>query len=109
MSIDYTPILAVGRTFDNHDEAESFMREHGLLDKTEEEVGDEGGLEECMPHGLEGAGLNYFTGWGFYVGFTISCKDPESFRKDFEDGMEKWDALFKGAVDAEIIHEVQIL
>jgi len=105
MSVDYTAVLAVGKEFDEQGEAEDFLRENGFLrDVTEEEMEDEG-LTELLPEALQGSCLNYYYGYGFYLGFHISCRDVESFKKNYEEGVEKWDKMFPNT-PAEIVHTV---
>lgn len=108
MSREHESILVVGRYFDNESDAVNFLMAAGVLTQADFDVINFDGLEENLPRGMSGGCLNLFTGEGYYIGYKISTSDPESFRKDFEDGMEKWDALFKGSETAEIINEVRV-
>lgn len=105
MSVDYTAILAIGKEFDERSEAELFIVNNKLA--TEEEIEEADGLSEWLYNHdkLDGDCLNHYSGNGFYVGFDISCRDPESFAKSFAEGMDKWNALFPNS-PAEVVHTV---
>lgn len=106
MSTEYNTVLAVGRWFNDESEAVNFLMSAGVLTQADFAGINLHGLEENLPRGMSGCVLNSNTGDGYYIGFKISTAHPSSFRKDFEEGMEKWDALFKGSEEAEIVNEV---
>ena len=105
MSVDYTAVLAIGKEFESASEAEQFLRDNDLLQDVSEQDIYDSGLSECLPAHLEGSCLNYYTGYGYYIGYGVSCRDTESFRKDFESGMEEWEQMFPDT-PAEVIHTV---
>lgn len=107
MGVSYSAILAVGKEFEDRHEAESFLRDNGFLAEFSEEDIDDNGLGECLPDGMGGSILNYYNGYGFYLGFDISCHNPESFAKDFAEGMEEWDKLFPDT-PADVVHTVRV-
>jgi hypothetical protein len=109
MGVNYRAILAVGKEFDSKQEAFDFLDSHKLMSAEDiEYYEDDGSLEECLPCNMDGGCLNYYSGYGFYVGYRIRCNDPESFRKDFEEGLSNWGKAFGGDVPAEVIHFVQV-
>ena len=105
MSIDYTAVLAIGKTFESAHEAEQFLRDNDLLKDVSEQDIKDSCLSECLPDGIDGSCLNCYTGYGFYIGYDVGCRDTESFRKDFESGMEEWERMFPDT-PAEVIHTV---
>jgi hypothetical protein len=104
MSTEYNTVLAVGRWFNDEDEAVEFLSLAGVLKEEDLKSVSQYGLAESLPRGMSGGGLNASTGEGYYIGYMISTAHPSSFRKDFEDGMEQWDSLF--LEEAEIVNEV---
>jgi hypothetical protein len=101
MSVDYSAIVAIGKEFDDKYEAQNFLESNGVLseeDLTEIEEGD--GFEEWLYNNdkIGGQCLDCYNGDYYYVGFDISVRDVESFRKSFEEGMEQWDKLFPSIV-----------
>jgi len=109
MGVDYTAVLAVGKEFTSVTKAERFMREHGLLTEfTEDEVEDMG-LAECVDgsgRSLKFQSLDLYSGGYYYLGFTLDPRSVDSFRKDFEEAVEKWDKLFPDS-PPDMIHTVR--
>lgn len=107
MGVSYRAILAIGKEFEDRHEAESFLRDNGFLAEFSEEDIDDSGLEECLPCNMDGSMLDYYNGYGFYLGFDISCRSPEKFTQDFREGMAKWNVLFPHS-PAEVVHTVRV-
>lgn len=105
MGVDYDAVLVVGKEFEGADDAVQFLRDNGLLSEVSEGQINDDGLEEYLPDGMDGGHLNCYTGYGFYIGYGLSCRCPESFQKDFSDGVEMWEKLFPSS-PAEIVHTV---
>lgn len=115
MGVDYTAILAIGKEFDNDGAGEivDFLVGHNILS------GDDLGLLETegdsyiqeilydREDGLECSCLNLYSGYGYYLGFGVSCQSPELFEKTFKEGMRMWQEMFPD-VPAEIINTVRV-
>lgn len=95
MGVNYSAVIAIGKEFDDKYEAQQFLEDNGILSEKDLEEIDEEGLSEWLYNNdkIGGGRLNY-SGDYYYVGFDLSVRDPESFRKSFEEGMEQWDKLF---------------
>lgn len=96
MGVDYNAVIAIGKTFDGKYEAQDYLESAGVLSEKDLEEIDEDGFEEWLYNNdkIGGQCLNCYSGDYYYIGFEISVRDPKSFRKSFEDGMEQWDKLF---------------
>jgi hypothetical protein len=109
MGVDYTAILAVGKEFENESEAAHFLRAYDLLSATDMEGIENGeSLSEMLPLKMDGSCLNFYTGYGYYIGYDLRSYDPDSFREDFESAVAKWKSAFEGKEKAEIIHTVMV-
>lgn len=108
MGVRYTPILAIGREFENSEEAEAFLRNNSkVLEGVSYSQIYDGGIDEWLPKGMQGGSLNLYTDGGYYLGFHISCRDIESFQQSFDDGVSMWDALFQDHT-SDVIHTVRV-
>lgn len=96
MGIDYHAIVAIGKTFDDKSEAQDYLESANILTEADLDEIEDDGFEEWLYNNdkIGGQCLNCYSGDYYYIGFDISVRDPESFRKSFEDGMEQWDKLF---------------
>lgn len=111
MGLNQNTIAFVGKTFENDEEAFSFLKQVGFFrDKNEEELEvmasaiEEGEtsvgevLTMKYPGSPSAEYLNYYTGEGFFIGYTVSChnlvEDNKRFLKEVEDAKEKWLKLF---------------
>lgn len=109
MGVDYSPVLLVGKTFDDEYELEAFVMRHiELSEEDNEYIEDEGfscfaqetTLFDCQC-------LNCYSGYGYVVGFDIGRPKPETFKEDVDKAISKWNALFKDE-KYDIIHTVRI-
>lgn len=113
MGVDYTAILAIGKEFDELSEVVEFLEENNVLSeanlKVLEEEGDgyiievlydEVGMPECSC-------LNCYSGYGYYLGYNISCRSVEEFEKTLNAGLRMWAEKFPNE-PAEIIHTVRV-
>lgn len=109
MGISYSAVIGIGKEFSDSYEAESFLEQHNILTDDDREVIEEDGLSEWLYSNkkVEGRLLNYYSGDYYFVGYELSCSDPESFRKSFEEGMENWDKYFPD-VAPDVIKTVQV-
>jgi hypothetical protein len=113
MGVDHTAILAVGKLFDYADEVVDFLRDNNQLSEGDEEALVEEGnsfISEILydrEGGLECSCLNLYSGYGYYLGFRISCKNPDEFRRTFEEGERLWHAMFPND-SPEIIKTVRV-
>lgn len=113
MGVDYTAVLAYGKEFDEAYEVVEFLTERNVLTREEidemEGEGDSYISEICYSHAsLPNCDcLNAYSGYGYYLGFKISCRSPEEFEKSFNEAKEKWAAMFPND-PAEIIHTVRV-
>ncbi len=96
MGVDYRAVVGVGKEFNDKWEAQSFLEQHEILTKDDLEEIEEDGLEEWSykDNKIEVVCLDAYSGDYYFVGYELSCSDPESFRKSFEDATEQWDKLF---------------
>jgi hypothetical protein len=105
MSVDHDALLAIGKVFRNTEEAIGFLHNNKILiDITDEEL-DQSGLEDNLPGNLQGSPLNFFTGYGYYLGFKIRCDTPNDFKWDYYDGIKQWEEMFPNE-PYDIVHTV---
>jgi hypothetical protein len=96
MGVDYRAVVGIGKEFEDKYEVLSFLEQHNVLDDEDRDAIDEDGIEE-WGYGQNKVGvvcLNCYSGNYYFVGYELSCADPESFRKSFDDGMNNWDKFF---------------
>lgn len=123
MSVNHNTIAFIGKTFESQDEAFSFLKESGFFkDKTSEELeimelaieeGDTSIGEVLMmnyPGSPSAEYLNYYTGEGFFIGYTLCCFDiienNEKFLKEVEDAKDKWKKLFNESGEYHLMVQV---
>lgn len=96
MGVDYRAVIGIGKEFESTSEVVDFLEQHSLLTDEDQEVIEDEGVEEWgySSGKVEVVCLNCYSGNYYFVGYELSCRDPESFRKSFEEGMENWDKLF---------------
>ena len=102
MGVDYTAVLAVGKEFENESEALDFLHSTGAMKEDEDDI------DAWLPGSMNARSLDLYSGYGYYIGIDLRPSDVEGFRKNFEDAVAEWDAVFKGKADAEMIHTVRI-
>ena len=106
MSVDYEAILAVGKVFDNEEQATKYFLDHGKLTEDDLNVIRHDGLGEFLYDSETlpcGEYLNCVTGGEFYVGYVI---DIEDFDKSLFLSRNSWQELFNEEPD--IILEVRV-
>jgi len=112
MGIDYTPLLYVGKEFEDSREAEEFLRDNiGFIDEEEREI-DEDGLSEFLYNdnrfNLDGDILNYYTDFGgFVLGVELKPRPVDTFAKRVEEAFATWNNLFPKH-PADVIHTVKV-
>lgn len=96
MGVDYRAVIGVGKTFDDKYEAGAFLERSGILTDEDREQIEEDGLNEWGYNNgkVEVECLDCYRGDYYFVGYELSCADPESFLKSFEEATENWDKLF---------------
>ena len=110
MGVDYTPVLAIGMTFDGSCGAQEFLENNGLLTEDDlDEIENGDGLSEWLYNNdkVGGGLLNYYSGDYYYIGYDIYVRDPEAFQKSFDDAMTQWNSYFP-SVEPEVIHTVKV-
>jgi hypothetical protein len=109
MGVDYNAVIGIGKEFYDKYEAIDFLESHNVLTDEDRNEIEEDGFSEWLYNNtkVEGRLLNYYSGDYYFVGYELSCGDPESFRKSFEEGMENWDSYFPD-VAPEVIKTVQV-
>lgn len=109
MGVDYRAVVGIGKTFYDRYAATEFLEQYNVLDDEDRGRIEEDGLVEwlCDNSKVEGCLLDYYRCDYFFVGYELVCTSPESFRKSFEEGMDKWSKHFPD-VDADVIKTVQI-
>lgn len=111
MSIDYNSILAVGKIFDNCDEAEQFFLAKANLSRVQlDEIKREGFEEFISSHEIDswptGGMINAYTGRDFWLGFGIDTSSVEKYLTSSHYGINTWEKLF--GETPEIINEVYV-
>lgn len=112
MGVDYSPILYIGKKFENQDEAREFYeRFFKLSEEDENYIEEESFSEFCsgLDNDLSGEVLNYYNGYGFVFGINIgsSVRNPDLFNSKVQDATTKWEELF-GKEPFNIIHTVKV-
>lgn len=111
MGVDYSAVLFVGQVFEDREEAVEFLKESGFLLEQEYERIEEG--EDCLEDvlydkkNLQGFCLNAYTGYGFIIGYSLSCSDPEAFKESFDKGVTSWNETFPSS-PCKVIREVHV-
>jgi len=107
MGIDYSPLLYLGKQFDDQSEAKEFYEEYIKLSEYEQlEIEDDGFGEFIYNHEeLSGSLLNYCNGYGFIFGINLSHPDPLTFADKYVKAIATWKKYFKDE-PYELIHEV---
>ena len=74
MGICYSPVLYLGKSFEDDYEARAFYEQYYKLSEDDKEVIDEDGFGEYMygHEELSGTMLNYYQGYGFLLGIDLS-------------------------------------
>lgn len=109
MGVDYRAVIGIGKEFESKSEIVDFLESHNVLDDEDWEQIDEDGVEEwgCGHNKVEVVCLDCYRGSYYFVGYELSCADPESFRKSFEDAQENWDKWFPN-VEPDMIKTVKV-
>ena len=96
MGVDYRAVVGIGKEFENTYEILEFLEANNVLDDEDREAIEEDGVEEWGygQNKVEVVCLDCYSGNYYFMGYELSCTDPESFRKSFEDGMSNWDKYF---------------
>lgn len=112
MGVNYSPVLYVGKQFENEYEAKEFYSK--FYDYTEEDleyIEEENFQEWCsgLYNGLSGEILNHYNGYGFVFGIDIgsSVRQPDLFNIEVQDAITKWKGLF-GNEPFSIVHTVSV-
>jgi hypothetical protein len=122
MSVRATPLIFVGKKFDNQLEAIDYLYEHKTINKEEKNyfleqiTSKKMSLEECFDSNDKFAEyptaevLDYMNNRGFFMGYIIGfnqlVKDPNNFLLDIETAKETWFAIFGD--NADLRQEIQI-
>lgn len=110
MSVDYTPILAIGLEFDCKSEVRDFLLKHGIISEDDEEQIEYDGITEFMYNHdskLDVECLNLYTGDYYFVGFRVYVRNVSSFAENVAEAISAWGKLFP-TVPAELIHTVKV-
>lgn len=93
MGVDYRAVIGIGKEFECKSEIVDFLEAHNVLADEDREGIEEHGIEEGQDK-VEVVCLDCYSGNYYFVGYELSCSDPESFRKSFDYGMECWKSYF---------------
>lgn len=108
MGVNYSPVLYVGKQFEDEEDARNFYEEFFLITSEDEDIIAECGLEELIQGKmLDSITLNYYYTSGFIIGVNIGrfVRQPENFAEEVQKAISKWKKLF-GEEKYEIIHTV---
>jgi hypothetical protein len=113
MGVDYTPVFAIGKTFDYATDAVEFLRKHGVLTEAHEDdlcaEGDEyiseiAYAEDDFP---DVQCLDLYRGDYYYVGYAINARDVDNLVENAEKAKVNWKAKFPNVV-ADVLHIVRV-
>lgn len=112
MSVDYTPILYLGKVFDSEELAVEFYQEYFKLSEEDLKAIEEDGFVEWMVFHpkLSFERTSYYTNDCDYIlGFDLSyaIHQPEMFQTAVYNKILQWKEMF-GDVPCNIIHDVCI-
>lgn len=112
MGVDYSPVLFVGKQFEDQREAQEFYEKFfELSDEDKEYIEQENFQEFCygLDNGLSGVTLNCYNGWGFVFGINLGkhVREPNKFAEATQNAVNKWKDLF-GEEEYEIVYTVRI-
>jgi len=112
MGVDYSPVLYVGKEFEDQNEAKEFYSKfYNYTEEDEEYIEQENFQEWCsgLDNGLSGEILNCFNGYGFVFGIDIgsSVRQPDLFNSKVQDAISEWEELF-GNEPFSIVHTVSV-
>ena len=96
MGVDYRAVIGIGKEFECTSDIVDFLEANNVLTDEDRDVIEEDGVTEWGygNNTVEVVCLDCYSGGYYFVGFELSCNDPESFRKSFEDATEQWSKLF---------------
>ena len=108
MSVDYTPILFVGKEFDNQYEAAEFIEKYFELSEEEKQAIEKDGIVEWC-YGREDIDASetncYVDDAPVVIGYELGVRDTEAFTRHVDEAVEQWEEKFP-AIPFEIIHTV---
>jgi hypothetical protein len=111
MGVSYRSILMVGKEMEDDSEGIDMLKSAGVEFSPEDmEIIEEDGLEEVLyggsVHNLEFKTLNYYSGCGRLLGFSVAVTPVDTFADRVKELQAKWKMIF--ATDADIVHAVQV-
>ena len=107
MGVSYTPILGIGKEFDDEEDVIDFLQKHDLLS---EDADLEDGVSEVMYHHSSGVNvelLNYYSGCGYFVGFPFYVRNINGIQDTLEKAVNKWHEVFPDE-DCSVVHTVRV-
>lgn len=109
MGVSYTAILAIGKEFNDWDEAKNFLSKYYEFTEDDEDQIEEDGFSEWLYNHdtFDGEMLDCYSGDYMYVGYRIRCSDPIIFEESFNSSMNLWKAAFP-YVEPDVIHTVRV-
>jgi len=107
MSTSYSPLLYLGKSFDDQSEAEEFYKQYIVLSEDDLELIEEDGFNEFMygQKEISGSILNHYSGYGYILGIDLSYPKPSTFHNDYAKAITTWQKYFKDET-YDLIHEV---
>lgn len=110
MGVDYSPVLYIGKQFEDQREAREFYeRFFELSEEDREYIEQESFSEFCygLDNGLTGKVLNCYNGYGFVLGIDLGryVRKPEEFAEATKKAVDKWKELF-GEEKCEVVYTV---
>lgn len=96
MGVDYRAVVGIGKEFDSEYEILEFLEANDVLDDEDREFIEADGLSEWGygQNKVEVVCLDCYGGNYYFLGYEMSCNDPESFQKSFDEGMSNWNKYF---------------
>lgn len=112
MGVDYSPILYIGKQFEDQKEARDFYeRFFELSDEDKAYIEQESFSEFCysLDNGLTGDVLNCYNGYGFVLGINLGryVGEPNKFAEATQNAISKWKEIF-GKEKYKVIHTVRV-
>lgn len=102
MSVDYDPIIAVGKWFESEEIARNFLQSEKFSKDLDDDLDDD--LEEALfERGMCGGVINAYNGYGYYIGYDL---DTEDIVESYKESVEKWNSIFKSA--PEVVNTVRV-